>query len=553
MVWLLYASLVAAPAHFASAISSLIKVRPGALPSGSASHALSLARGDCEGFQIIAAPPLDQVNAAVEPLHGPGAPPSVRLYREAWVPVRTPSNGQGAPGLWPDPLIPVVDAYVGERRNALPFDSTLERPLVLYVEVCVPTGQTPGTYQGRVTLEARGRQREEIELTARVRPFTLPATSSLANSFGISIYSLAKGHHLNAASTQAKQLLGAYGAALLTHRLSAYGMGIDPPPVRFEHERAVIDFTDYDRELGPFLEGTALPSGARFTTTDLRDSKKAVTDEQKAAYYRAFREHFAQRRWPAQLFFYAKDEPKPQEYPLVLAQAKRVHQAEGVSVLVTSSLERGLRGAPDILCPVLNCFFPRPGPQTCKSVVSAAQLREQLGPSTKLWWYQSCNSHGCNQGPASDAAVERVYSGWASYMVDHPALSNRAMGVLAYLNGIDGELYYDTVFAYNTLDPWSDVFAFGGNGDGTLFYPGSPERIGGQRPIPIESLRLKQIRDGLEDYEYLTLLDKAGAGELAHAGARGLASSGYELSLEPARWEAARAAWTERLSLAKAP
>lgn len=68
---------------------------------------------------------------------------------------------------------------------------------------------------------------------------------------------------------------------------------------------------------------------------------------------------------------------------------------------------------------------------------------------------------------------------------------------------------------------WTNQFIAGGNGDGTLFYPGSPLKIGGNdvlfvkcllliwivndhvgtTHIPIESIRMKQIRDGLEDME----------------------------------------------------
>ncbi len=48
----------------------------------------------------------------------------------------------------------------------------------------------------------------------------------------------------------------------------------------------------------------------------------------------------------------------------------------------------------------------------------------------------------------------------------------------------------------------------GGNGDGTLFYPGMPARIGGKSDIPVESIRLKLIREGLEDYEYFLLLGR---------------------------------------------
>ena len=56
-------------------------------------------------------------------------------------------------------------------------------------------------------------------------------------------------------------------------------------------------------------------------------------------------------------------------------------------------------------------------------------------------------------------------------------------------------------------DPWKSQVNFGGNGDGNLLYPGTPATIGGTTQIPIESIRLKQIRDGEEDYEYLSLYE----------------------------------------------
>jgi hypothetical protein len=66
-----------------------------------------------------------------------------------------------------------------------------------------------------------------------------------------------------------------------------------------------------------------------------------------------------------------------------------------------------------------------------------------------------------------------------------------------------------------------------GNGDGRFFYP--PNRDPSDRATkhldaPIPCLRLEKIRDGIEDYEYLLMLEKAaseGKGKLARS-ARGL-------------------------------
>ncbi len=79
---------------------------------------------------------------------------------------------------------------------------------------------------------------------------------------------------------------------------------------------------------------------------------------------------------------------------------------------------------------------------------------------------------------------------------------------VAWKYKMQGELYYSMDEAYGEKDPWTDIRLFGGNGDGTLFYPGLPARIGGHTDIPIESIRLKLIREGMEDYEYLALLAK---------------------------------------------
>src|SRR5437763_12499056 len=84
------------------------------------------------------------------------------------------------------------------------------------------------------------------------------------------------------------------------------------------------------------------------------------------------------------------------------------------------------------------------------------------------------------------------------------------MGTLAFAENVSGELYFDTVFAYHEGDPWKSQWAFGGNGDGTLFYPGTPERIGGKHDVPVESLRLVQIARSLSDHAYLTLCAQLG-------------------------------------------
>src|SRR5581483_2367546 len=64
---------------------------------------------------------------------------------------------------------------------------------------------------------------------------------------------------------------------------------------------------------------------------------------------------------------------------------------------------------------------------------------------------------------------------------------------------------------------WTAPYDGGMNGDGTLFYPWDSASVGGADPIPIESIRLKRIRDGREDYELLKLASAKSADDATAA------------------------------------
>jgi uncharacterized protein (TIGR03437 family) len=107
-------------------------------------------------------------------------------------------------------------------------------------------------------------------------------------------------------------------------------------------------------------------------------------------------------------------------------------------------------------------------------------------------------------------------------------------------------LYFETSVAMASA--WENQWAFDGNGDGTLFYPGTPNRIGGTNHIPIESIRLKLIREGMEDYEYLRLLCYLGDCEWAKSTARTLFPAPSRVTTTaPEAVYAARAAIADRI------
>jgi len=203
--------------------------------------------------------------------------------------------------------------------------------------------------------------------------------------------------------------------------------------------------------------------------------------------------------------------------------------------MVTTDLAKvtknNIADAVDIICPVIDSLQPAGAADNRASY--DAFLKSS--PQKEIWTYQSCDEHGCASGCTAAQASDTT-SGWPSYMIDASAVQNRAMQWMAYKLRVSGELYFET--AMHLEDAWNSHVAghtalcdFGGNGDGALLYPGTPAQIGGTHDVAVDSMRFMLIREGMEDYEYLHLLETLGGGADAHAAAD---------ALFPAAWSVAK-------------
>jgi hypothetical protein len=530
---------------------ALDKVRPYDAPPDKLKDSvqISAARNEFESFQVVFRADSQQVEGMdleVSDLTGPGGAilsrSSISIYLERFMDLPKPSSIEGTAGEWPDPLIPRVDRYIGEKRNAFPFKLQDKRNQPAWIEVYVPPSTRPGTYRGNVTVWIKEKRDTTIPVTLDVWNFALPPTSSLPNSFGFNGLSALRQHagkYTNDADVQRFTYL--YGKAALWHRLSLHGGSMIPPQVQFDRRNVEIDWKDYDAEVGPFLNGTVLApaeplSGAKATSIDLRKSTSLRTDEQKVLYWRAFAKHFREKGWFDRLFNYLVDEPKPEDFEDMIRQARLVHSADTkLKNLVTTAPRQEWNDAIDIWAPLVNCLVPKPGfKDFCNPM---AERRADL------WWYQSCASHGCY------TVGGEYFRGWPSYIIDHSGVANRVMPWLAWKYAVKGELYYNINEAYSHKpDAWTDVYLFGGNGDGTLVYPGRPRDIGGKTDIPIESIRLKLIRDGLEDYEYLTLLSRYGGPAMTAEYVDSLVTNAFTYERDPVKLYEVRKKIGDKLS-----
>lgn len=522
----------------ARVVGPMTQVFPSSVPPGETEARLEAARGEWEPFQIVvhaAAGPLRAVAAAASELKGPSTIAAPRLCRVEYLTVATPSSVEGHAGPWPDALVPDVDGYAGEQRRAFPFDVPAGETRAIWVELFVPESAAPGRYRGQVRVSAAGQADATIAVELEVHRFALPRTSSLPVTFGFSAGAIARAHPgLSPEATAA--LVRRYEVAALRHRISLHGGSFEPPPWRSVAGKLVVDFSAYDAEVGPFLDGTAdrggPADGARWSAVDLRVPQKLAGPE-RDEYVRQMVAHLRARGWLDRAFDYTFDEPPDDRLGEVRARAAALHRATpAVPRLVTHAFDARLHGSVDIWCPIVNFVDDKPG-NSSSPPRDAYDAHRAHGE--RIWWYQACMSHGCN------IVGGDYFTGWPSYVVDAPAMSHRILEWLTFRYRVGGELYYDTVQAYERgLDPWRDQRLFGGNGDGTLFYPGRAARLGGASDFPVESVRLALIREGLEDYEYLKLYARAVGEREAMALAASIAGKTFRWEHDAGRLAAAR-------------
>jgi hypothetical protein len=482
--------------------------------------------------------PASRVSARASALEGEGRIEGVRLYREDLIDVKQLSALDGQTGLWPDALVPDVDDVVGEKRNAFPFDVKAGESRAIWVEVHVPADARPGVYRGTVTIES-GEGEAEIPVALTVWDFDLPSTSSLRTAFSLSYGGTRSAHGKD--GDQESALRARYGQLGLDHRISITTLADDG-----RH----MDLDNVANHYGPLLEGTAPTTleGAQLTAFKYVGDKTSVPEHARWATY------FRERGWFDQLFDYTCDEPPLTcSWDEIKVRSDAVHAADPefqtlVTTHVQAAEEQGVYDAIDIMVPVINFLDDRPGQDLAGDQTAAYQPFVQQGGQKEFWTYQSCMSHGCGGTVdfGNPSASDQYYTGWPSYMIDASAVRSRAQEWLTFLHGATGELYWETSMAFSH-DAWSNQWDFSGNGDGTLFYPGTPARIGGQTDIPVASIRLKMIREGMEDYEYLKLLADSGDAELAKRLAREVFPNAYTTDVDPQVLMKARDAMAKRI------
>jgi hypothetical protein len=454
-------------------VPSLVRVGPTNAPGSVSAITLSGARGEYVDAQLVVTAPsnetLKDVNVMVTDLIGPGgaviAQSNYSLYREHYVSFDTGSLDFGPfatnrplpPGTYPDPLIPFNDPETGAPLSgngaslqAVPFSVTAGHNQPIWIDLFIPRGSTtsvPGVYTGSIVVtSSQGDSTVPVSLT--VWNFELPLVPSEKTLFFV--------------FDNRRGVVKANQTVLLRHKIMPMRM--------WNPSFAASQIADFG------LSRTDLAYYGAATCDSIAPAPSVSDIQSQVAQYPP----------GLSLDIYPADEVSgcTAIYPALKQWAQNAHAA-GVKIVITM--------APD---PALY----DDGSGTGSPAVDYWAMLPRMWPSSltgipgEFWSY-------------NDLGSDHYSPKW---QIDFLPINYRIQaGFLNQMVGATGLLYWAVEHWPSEATAWDDVLVgpISGAywpGEGILTYPGA--RVGTTEPAP--SMRLKYLRDGIQDYEYVELLKK---------------------------------------------
>lgn len=286
-------------------------------------------------------------------------------------------------------------------------------------------------------------------------------------------------------------LMRDYRDNCLAHRCSPTGIG-SPAIGSGEDGQLTIDWSGFDERVTRLIERgltgfniswCRLPSGWGEVAGFEEGDREAV--QRATALLEQTQAHFVERGWENLGYIYTIDEPGADAFDEVKQAFGLSHEvAPRLKTLLTYGygasrpIEPGnpryadLAGFVDIHVPHSDCYEP-------------IYLQQRREAGDEIWAYV-CIS-----------AQRPWLNNWA---IDYPGTDHRVLFWQLFDKEITGFLYWR--ITHWTENPWEEPMTYpGGNGDGSLIYPGEDG--------PVDSIRWELNRDGIEDYDMLAMLQEA--------------------------------------------
>ncbi len=421
-------------------------------------------------------------------------------------------------GLWPDSCIPLRRIHHSEAQTehrvafVLPVKELKSSPLVqpgnyqVLLEFYNPSENASGTAADFSVAITHGSETlHSISSTMVFRRFSLPWIPSFRTTVDLGYDKVIRRHRrYEQGSFETDELWLEYLRILGTHRM--YPFYPDPEGLIIDEQNASIDERSFNRIQGPLLDGTLFDDVPPATSLAIRLPSAIPEDpEWIQSFSQNAGEFFNGRSWFDRMYHYNYDEPLISMYDQVKSRSERYRRYfPGIKILLTEPYNALLEPEIDIWAPDIFAlgdtipfmplyarganihpdFHTNPLPASYDVITAGGD---------ELWVYT------CTTAQALD---------YPNMFIDSTAAYQRALPWLMYGRGATGFLYWSSVYRYVGGDPWQNQYAFFTNGDGTVLYPGHPGIPGLDDHLPIASLRLKLLREGFEDYEYLVMLEQ---------------------------------------------
>ena len=499
-------------------------------------------RNEFVSFQIVIEKRHDDLHKIfvnTTDLFGPGerisADSSIRLFKELYL------SYQGA--WYPDALVPFEIA--GITPFDLPDPSALvsgQRTQAVWVDIYVPHGLPPGTYTGEIMVLQRNTDKQAIlHVELDVAAFTLSDQLGLdVDLMNYGFLNIERGWpDLIQDSPRHRRIEREFFRMAHAHRMTfsivpynhdgSIPKGQKPELAGTGESIRVPDWSSWDERYGPMLSGDAfrdLPRGpepvAHFFLpynlmwpSDMSNWQKPGYRTEHLRISEAIRKHFAEKGWTRTLYeIYYNHKERYGFFPWNLDEPTRAEDLDALRYLGSILNESFPKGDPvrvvyrldlgHFHCEnVADCKYPRDTSRT---------ITGMLNPYVGLWNIGSVHYFANLPEVRKLKARDKVlYFYGSTPKFDEPLVNAALWGWRGYKYEADGVCVWNATDwgDWDTDAPPADPYANAGGyyaGASMIFYPGA--KFGYDGPIP--SIRLKTMRRGLQDFEYLRLIEKSG-------------------------------------------
>lgn len=489
---------------------------------------LHAARGEWEPLQVIihASPEqLKQVDVdAATILHESGtALPAPEIFHEHYVRVsKSTMNAPLPPGEYPDALLPLD-------MPAEPHPEVESTNQPFWVDVFVPYDAVAGDYKGTLRFRLADGTSLTANFTLHVWNFDLPVVPRLRTSIMTTPRRVSQVHGLeydgSRFSLEHAQLLNQYYDVLARHRLAIDQIhGALPEPDGSLNEEK-IERSLRKQLLHRHASTISIPIWPDWPFKDPLGKDREAAMKHVATYARIL----AKIRCAGRGYVIMGDLDEPNDAD-AYATVRRwgeffndVEKKHGVKVplLVTEqpAPEKAawgkLHGSVDIWSAHFSSIW-----DDMEWAGGSHEIFARRQAGEEVWGYAALvqNSEGWDRAHNHPKIFKNSHS--PVWCTDYPAINHRLTSWLFPKHGITGFTYWDTLYIADGVDPWKDAGTFRNdaeghtyNGDGFFIYPATKERHG--RDAPVASIRLKWLREAVEDYDYLMLARELGLDEKA--------------------------------------